>query len=89
MRSEFEDVKPDTLVSFTDWSNLEIFALPEAGTTVSKRISSKTPTVNYKEVNKNTTVNVTEWGVANGLPLFYLPEEPNFGSILESIPEGL
>jgi hypothetical protein len=89
LRSEFEDVKPDTLVSFTDWSNLEIFALPEAGTTVSKRISSKTPTVNYKEVNKNTTVNVTEWGVANGLPLFYLPEEPNFGSILDlSIPEG-
>src|SRR5690554_732816 len=89
LRSEFEDVKPDTLVSFTDWSNLEIFALPETGTTVSKRISSKTPTVNYKEVNKNTTVNVTEWGVANGLPLFYLPEEPNFGSILDlSIPEG-
>lgn len=89
LRSEFEDVKPDTLVSFSDWSNLEIFALPEAGTTVSKRISSKTPTVNYKEVNKNTTVNVTEWGVANGLPLFYLPEEPNFGSILDlSIPEG-
>ena len=89
MRSEFEDVKPDTLVSFTDWSNLEIFALPEAGTTVSKRISSKTPTVNYKEVNKNTTVNVTEWGVANGLPLFYLPEEPNFGSTVDlSIPEG-
>lgn len=36
LQSEFEEINPDTLVSFSDWKNLKVIALPEEGITAPK-----------------------------------------------------
>lgn len=89
LHSEFEDVDPDTLVAFSDWNSLLIYALPDENTNVKKKIATNSPTVTYKEKGKVTNIDVTAWGLKQGIPVVMLPEEPAFGAVIDiSIPEG-
>jgi hypothetical protein len=82
LQSEFEEINPDTLVSFSDWKNLKVIALPEEGITAAKKLA-KVPTFVYKEPGKFTTVDVKKWGLVEGIPSFYLPEAPAFGATVD------
>lgn len=82
LQSEFEEINPDTLVSFSDWKNLKVIALPEEGITAAKKLA-KVPTFVFKEPGKFTTVDVKKWGLVEGIPSFYLPEAPAFGATVD------
>ena len=61
LQSEFEVINPDTLVSFSDWEELIVTALPDSGITVKKR--DEVPAFVYKEPGKFLTVDVKKWGL--------------------------
>lgn len=89
LHGEFEALNPDTLVSFSAWDELVISALPDEGTKVAKKVSSKVPTVVYKQPGKTSTLDVTSWGLMDGTPAFFLPEEPAFGATVDlNVPDG-
>lgn len=89
LRSEFEDINPDTIDAFTVWSDLVIPAIPDSNITVAKRITTIIPKVSYKEATKTTTINVKTWGLAAGEPAFKLPEAPAYGAVVDlNIPAG-
>ena len=83
MHGEFEALKPDTLVSFSVWDEFVITALPDEGTKVAKKVSTEVPTVIYKQPGKTSTLDVSTWGLMDGTPAFFLPEEPAFGAIVD------
>lgn len=89
LHTEFEEVKPDTLISFSAWDELIIKVLPDEGTRAAKKISTKIPTVVYNQPGKVSTLDVTTWGLMSGTPAFFLPEEPPFGATVDlNVPAG-
>lgn len=89
LHSEFEELDPDTLMSFSVWDDLVISALPDEGTRVAKKISTKIPKVIYNQPGKTSTLDVTTWGLISGTPAFFLPEEPPFGATVDlNVPSG-
>jgi hypothetical protein len=89
MHGEFEALNPDTLVSFSVWDEFVITALPDEGTKVAKKVSTEVPTVIYKQPGKTSTLDVSTWGLMDGTPAFFLPEEPAFGAIVDlHVPAG-
>lgn len=89
LHGEFEALNPDTLVSFSTWDEFVITALPDEGTKVSKKVSTKVPAVIYKQPGKTSTLDVTIWGLMDGTPAFFLPEEPSFGATVDlNVPAG-
>jgi hypothetical protein len=85
--SEFEESNPDTVATFAEWEDLMIPAFADEDVTVVKKISSMVPTVEYKEPGKTVTINVTTWGLSDGVPVFLLPEEPARGATVDlSVP---
>lgn len=90
LQGEFEEVNPDTVAAFTDWSALSIPAIAKEGVVVKKKIATVKPTVVYAEIGKSTKVEVKTWGVsASGVPVFKLPEAPARGAVVDlSIPAG-
>jgi hypothetical protein len=89
LHGEFDALNPDTLVSFSVWDEFVISALPDEGTKVAKKVSSKVPTVIYKQPGKTSTLDVTTWGLMDGTPAFLLPEEPAFGATVDlNVPAG-
>jgi hypothetical protein len=80
LQGEFEEVNPDTVAAFTDWSALSIPAIAKEGVVVKKKITTVKPTVVYAETGKSTKVEVKTWGVStSGVPVFKLPEAPARG----------
>lgn len=89
LHGEFEALNPDTLVSFSKWDEMMLSAFPDEGTKVRKKVSTKIPTVVYKQPGKTSTLDVTTWGLMSGTPAFFLPEEPAFGATIDlSVPAG-
>jgi hypothetical protein len=89
LQGEFEALNPDTLVSFSKWDEFVISAIPDEGTKVRKKVSTKIPTVVYKQPGKTSTLDVTAWGLMSGTPAFFLPEEPAFGATVDlNVPAG-
>lgn len=90
LQGEFEEVNPDTVAAFTDWSALSIPAIAKEGVVVKKKIATVKPTVVYAEIGKSTKVEVKTWGVStNGVPVFKLPEAPARGAVVDlNIPAG-
>lgn len=90
LQSEFEEVNPDTVVAFTDWSALSIPAIVKEGVVVKKKIATVKPTVVYAETGKSTKVEVKTWGIStSGVPVFKLPEAPARGAVVDlNIPAG-
>ncbi|MBK5195326.1 MAG: hypothetical protein JJE08_04730 [Proteiniphilum sp.] len=89
LHSEFEADGPGTLITFSAWDELVISALPDVGTKVDKKVSTKIPTVVYKQPGKTSTLDVTTWGLIGGTPAFLLPEEPAFGATVDlNVPAG-
>jgi hypothetical protein len=90
LQSEFEEVNPDTVAAFTDWSALSIPAIAKEGVVVKKKIATVKPTVVYAEIGKSTTVQVKTWDVStSGVPEFKLPEAPARGAMVDlKIPAG-
>lgn len=82
LQSEFEVINPDTLVSFSDWEELIVTALPDSGITVKKK-GDEVPAFVYKEPGKFLTVDVKKWGLLEGIPSFFLPEAPAFGATVD------
>ncbi len=83
LQSEFEEINPDTLISFSDWEELKVIALPDSGIRVAKKLKEAVPTFLYKEPGKIITVDVKEWGLLKGTPSFFLPEAPAFGATVD------
>jgi hypothetical protein len=90
LQGEFEEVNPDTVAAFTDWSALSIPAIAKEGVVVKKKIATVKPTVVYAEIGKSTKVEVKTWGVStSGVPVFKLPEAPARGAVVDlNIPAG-
>lgn len=89
LHGEFEALNPDTLVSFSKWDEMMLSAFPDEGTKVRKKVSTKIPTVVYKQPGKTSTLDVTTWGLMSGTPAFFLPEEPPFGATIDlNVPAG-
>lgn len=89
LQNEFEEINPDTVVTFSDWTTLMISAIVPEGTIMNQSIKTAEPTVVYNEPTKTTTVLVDNWGLASGVPAFMLPEAPGFGAIVDlNIPAG-
>ncbi len=89
LHSEFEESNPDTVATFAEWDDLIIPALAGEGITVAKKIASTISTVMYRQPGKVVTLDVTTWGVMDGVPVFLLPEEPARGATVDlSVPEG-
>ncbi|MCE4566865.1 hypothetical protein INQ51_21260 [Maribellus sp. CM-23] len=89
LHSEFEESNPDTVATFAEWDDLIIPALADEGITVAKKIASTISTVMYRQPGKVITLDVTTWGVMDGVPVFLLPEEPARGATVDlSVPEG-
>lgn len=89
LHGEFEALNPDTLVSFSKWNEMMLSAFPDEGTKVRKKVSTKIPTVVYKQPGKTSTLDVTTWGLMSGTPAFFLPEEPPFGATVDlNVPAG-
>lgn len=90
LQGEFEEVNPDTVAAFTNWSTLSIPAIAEEGVVVKKKITTVKPTVVYAETGKSTTVQVKTWGISTAdTTLFLLPEAPARGAVVDlSIPAG-
>lgn len=90
LQGEFEEVNPDTVAAFTDWSALSIPAIAKEGVVVKKKIATVKPTVVYAETGKSTKVEVKTWGVStSGVPVFKLPEAPARGAVVDlNIPAG-
>ena len=82
LQSEFEVINPDTLVSFSDWEERIVTALPDSGITVKKK-GDEVPAFVYKEPGKFLTVDVKKWGLLEGIPSFFLPEAPAFGATVD------
>ena len=90
LQGEFEEVNPDTVAAFTDWSALSIPAIAKEGVVVKKKIATVKPTVVYAEIGKSTKVEVKTWGIStSGVPVFKLPEAPARGAVVDlNIPAG-
>lgn len=89
LHGEFEALNPDTLVSFSKWDEMMLSVFPDEGTKVRKKVSTKIPTVVYKQPGKTSTLDVTTWGLMSGTPAFFLPEEPPFGATIDlNVPAG-
>lgn len=90
LQGEFEEVNPDTVAAFTNWTALTIPAIAEEGVVVKKKIATVKPTVVYAEIGKSTKVEVKTWGVStSGVPVFKLPEAPARGAVVDlNIPAG-
>lgn len=90
LQGEFEEVNPDTVAAFTDWSALSIPAIAKEGVVVKKKITTVKPTVVYAETGKSTKVEVKTWGIStSGVPVFKLPEAPARGAVVDlNIPAG-
>ncbi|SHE70723.1 hypothetical protein SAMN05444274_102161 [Mariniphaga anaerophila] len=83
LRSEFEDLNPDTVATFAEWEDLVIPALTDEGIVVAKKVADAIPTVVYKQPGKVVTLDVAMWGLMNGVPVFLLPEEPARGATVD------